>query len=57
MAKRLISQLSGGTVTPEQVAVAVKPLIEAHVSDTTPHPAYDDLASGRFLAQLRNGMA
>ena len=33
------------------------PLLEAHIADQTPHPVYDDLASGRFVAQLQNGMA
>jgi hypothetical protein len=28
-----------------------------HIADPTPHPAYDNLASGRFKTMLRNGMA
>ena len=34
-----------------------EPLLAAHIADPTPHPAYDDLAEGRFLTYLENGMA
>jgi len=34
-----------------------EPLLAAHLNDPTPHPAYDDLASGRFVTMLQNGMA
>jgi len=57
MAKRLINNLSEGTVSPEQITEAVTPLIDAHVADPTPHPVYDDLPSGRFVTYLQNGMA
>lgn len=34
-----------------------EPLLAAHLSDPTPHPVYDDLPAGRFVAMLQNGMA
>ena len=34
-----------------------EPLLVAHLADPTPHPVYDNLASGRFVAMLQNGMA
>lgn len=34
-----------------------EPLLAAHLSDPTPHPVYDNLAAGRFVAMLKNGMA
>lgn len=34
-----------------------EPLLLEHLTDPTPHPAYDDLANGRFVAMLQNGMA
>ena len=36
---------------------ADEPLLAAHLTDETPHPVYDNLASGRFVAILQNGMA
>lgn len=33
-----------------------EPLLAAHISSPTPHPAYDNLAEGRFITYLRNGM-
>lgn len=32
-------------------------LIQAHVEDPTPHPAYDNLVAGRFVVFLKNGMS
>lgn len=37
--------------------VADEPLLEEHLADTTPHPVYDDLVDGEFVADLENGMA
>lgn len=34
-----------------------EPLLAAHLMDPTPHPVYDNLAAGRFVAHLQNGMA
>lgn len=34
-----------------------EPLLIAHLADPTPHPVYDDLAAGRFVTMLQNGMA
>ena len=34
-----------------------EPLLIAHLADTTPHPVYDNLAAGRFVTMLQNGMA
>ena len=34
-----------------------EPLLALHLADPTPHPVYDDLAAGRFVAMLQNGMA
>lgn len=34
-----------------------EPLLAAHLTDPTPHPVYDDLAAGRFVTMLQNGMA
>lgn len=34
-----------------------EPLLLAHLADTTPHPVYDDLPAGVFVASLQNGMA
>lgn len=34
-----------------------EPLLAAHLADTTPHPVYDELANGRFVTMLQNGMA
>lgn len=31
--------------------------LNQHIDDPTPHPAYDDLVAGRFVAHLQNGMA
>ena len=57
------------TVSPEIIGVAVEsflqvnpvvadePLLAAHLVDTTPHPAYDELVRNRFTTYLRNGMA
>jgi hypothetical protein len=28
-----------------------------HIADPTPHPAYDNIAPGRFVAFLNNGMS
>lgn len=36
---------------------ADEPLLAAHIADPTPHPVYDNLAAGRFVAMLQNGMA
>jgi len=56
-------------VSPEQIAAAVEgyltehpvsadePLLEEHLTDPTPHPVYDELADGRFVDKIRNGMA
>jgi len=34
-----------------------EPLLAAHIADPTPHPVYDNLAAGRFVTMLQNGMA
>lgn len=34
-----------------------EPLLIAHLADTTPHPVYDDLPDGIFVAYFQNGMA
>ena len=34
-----------------------EPLLAAHLNDPTPHPVYDDLPAGIFVASLQNGMA
>lgn len=34
-----------------------EPLLLAHLADTTPHPVYDDIPDGIFVASLQNGMA
>lgn len=34
-----------------------EPLLVAHLADPTPHPVYDDLPDGIFVASLQNGMA
>lgn len=41
----------------ENPGSANEPLLEAHLADSTPHPVYDNLASGRFVTMLQNGMA
>lgn len=58
-----------GEVTQEQIAEGVEqyfednpgtgeePLLLEHLQDQTPHPPYDNLAAGRFVTQLQNGMA
>lgn len=55
--------------TPEEIAAGIKqyfeenggssdePLLAAHILDPTPHPVYDNLPSGVFVASLQNGMA
>lgn len=55
--------------TQEEIAEAIKkyfednggssdePLLAAHILDPTPHPVYDDLPAGIFVASLQNGMA
>lgn len=48
---------TGSVVTPDQIEQAVEPLIQDHIHDATPHPIYDNLASGRFITYLQNGMA
>jgi hypothetical protein len=56
-------------VDPEQIADAVgeyldenpipsdEPLLSLHLEDPTPHPVYDNLASGRFVTYLQNGLS
>lgn len=34
-----------------------EPLLVAHLADPTPHPVYDDLPAGIFVAYFQNGMA
>lgn len=34
-----------------------EPLLAAHLTDPTPHPVYDDLPDGVFVAHFQNGMA
>lgn len=34
-----------------------EPLLALHLVDSTPHPIYDDLPDGIFVASLQNGMA
>lgn len=34
-----------------------EPLLLEHIADPTPHPVYDNLAAGRFVTYLENGMA
>lgn len=41
----------------ENPGSAEEPLLLAHLQDPTPHPVYDDLAAGRFVTMLQNGMA
>ena len=55
--------------TPAEIGAAVEkyleenpgsgeePLLVAHLADPTPHPVYDNLAAGRFVTYLENGMA
>ena len=56
-------------VTPEAIEAALdkyfdnnpnagdEPGLTLHILDETPHPVYDNLAAGRFIAKLQNGMA
>lgn len=67
MSRELVKNLAG--VTPEGIRDAVddyfvdNPVpgndvaLAEHISDPTPHPAYDNLAAGRFVTYLRNGMS
>lgn len=41
----------------EHPGTGEEPLLLAHLADPTPHPVYDNLAAGRFVAMLQNGMA
>lgn len=41
----------------ENPGTGEEPLLLAHLADPTPHPVYDDLPDGIFVASLQNGMA
>lgn len=68
MSKELVTNLKN-PVSPEQIQESVEtyltehpvsadePLLAAHIDSETPHPVYDNLAAGRFVTYLRNGMA
>ncbi len=68
MGKILLGSIAQ-TVAPEAIASAVseylddnpvsadEPLLLQHLTDPTPHQVYDDLANGRFVSHLQNGMA
>jgi len=68
MSKRLIGNLNnevpipGGfpqvpLPEPDPEAEVVAAALAEHIVDTTPHAVYDNLAEGRFVSSLRNGMA
>jgi hypothetical protein len=41
----------------ENPGTGEEPQLAAHLADPTPHPVYDNLAAGRFVTMLQNGMA
>lgn len=70
MSKILLGNLQGLAPISEQVIIDVvdaylnehpvqadETALENHITDSTPHPAYDDIASGRWVSFFKNGMA
>lgn len=61
MGKVLVSDLTPGVPDQAQLETAVKTIvvyqIQNHVDDPTPHPVYDNIAAGRWVVLLQNGIA